>query len=95
VYYTQGCIYVHHNKCLLASNLGQTLRTIRRATGNDLFEQIEAGIYANDSISEHIKKLIELSMTNEDAPILLLQATVKMLIRLITNFIPIPLFSNS
>lgn len=51
----RGCrlmllIDVHHNKCLLASNLEQTLRTNRRATGNDLFEQIAAGIYANDSI---------------------------------------------
>ncbi len=45
--------------------------------------------------SEDIKTMIELSMTNGDAPTLLSQATVKMLIRLITNFIPIPLFSNS
>lgn len=94
----QGCrliLDVHHNKCVLASNLEETLSTKRRSTGNDLFEQIEAGIYMQMTpFSEHIKKMIELSMTNGDAPILLSQTTVKMLIRLITNFIPIPLFSK-
>lgn len=45
--------------------------------------------------SEHIENVIELSMTNGDAPTSLSRATVKMLIGLITNFIPVPLFSNS
>lgn len=45
--------------------------------------------------SEHIEDVIELSMTNGDALTSLSRATVKMLIGLITNFIPVPLFSNS
>lgn len=85
----------------ITANLKQTLRDLLLKRQPE--EQLEM-IYLSKlklvymqmtPFSQHIKKMIELSMTNGDAPTLLSQATVKMLIRLITNFIPIPLFSNS
>ncbi len=68
---------VLHNKCLLAANLKQTLRDMipKRQTEEQLemiyLSKLKLVYMQMTPFSEDIKKMIELSMTNGDAPTLL------------------------